>query len=114
MVSVQGTPSGWLNVRNGPGTNFPIVKKIYDRDEFMRVLYREEGVQGILHYQPSYHFTGLKKLGITGSCPIAEEFFYKRELNLPMHPRLTQGQLDDMVEGIRKTARKLRADSNNP
>lgn len=81
--------------------------KVYDRDEFLRTLYREYGVQGILHYQPTYHLTGLKKLGITGNCPIAEEFFYKREFNLPMHPRLTQQELDDIVEGIHKTAEKL-------
>lgn len=81
--------------------------KVYDRDEFMRVLYREEGVQGILHYQPTYHFTGLKKLGIKGDCPVAEEFFYKRENNLPMHPRLTRQQLDDTIAGIRNTAMKL-------
>ena len=80
---------------------------VFDRDEFLRVLYREEGVQGILHYQPTYHFTGIKKLGITGNCPVAEEFFYKREFNLPMHPRLTQQQLDDIVQGIRNTATKL-------
>ncbi len=24
-----------------------------------------------------YHFTGFKKLGITGNCLVAEEFFYK-------------------------------------
>ena len=82
--------------------------KIFDRDEFMRVLYREEGVQGILHYQPTYHFAGVKKLGITGDCPLAEEFFYKRGINLPMHPRLTQQELDDTVAGIRNTANKLR------
>lgn len=81
--------------------------EVFDRDEFLRVLYREEGIQGILHYQPTYHFTGLKKLGITGNCPVAEEFFYKRELNLPMNPRLTKQQLDDMVSGVRNTAEKL-------
>ncbi len=80
---------------------------VFDRDLFLRTLYRQYGVQGILHYQPTYHFTGLKKLGITGNCPVAEEFFYKREFNLPMHPRLTQQELDDMVEGIRKTAEQL-------
>jgi dTDP-4-amino-4,6-dideoxygalactose transaminase len=73
----------------------------------MRTLYREEGVQGILHYQPTYHFTALKKLGIKGNCPVAEEFFYKRVINLPMHPRLTRQNLDDMVAGIRNTAKKL-------
>ena len=82
--------------------------KIYDRDEFLRTLYREHGVQGIQHYQPTYHFTGLKKLGIKGDCPKAEEFFYKRETNLPMHPRLTQEELDCMIDAIHKTAKKLR------
>jgi dTDP-4-amino-4,6-dideoxygalactose transaminase len=38
---------------------------------------------------------------------VAEEFFYKSEMNLPMHPRLKQQELDDMVAGIRNTAKKL-------
>ncbi|MBM4045420.1 MAG: hypothetical protein FJ279_09915, partial [Planctomycetes bacterium] len=78
------------------------------RDDFLRVLYAEEGVQGILHYQPTYHFTGLKKLGVTGHCPNAEKFFYKRELNLPMHPRLTSQDVKNMVDGIRSAAEKVR------
>jgi len=81
--------------------------KLFDRDEFMRTLYREGGVQSILHYQPTYHFEGLQKLGVKGDCPVAEEFFYKSEMNLPMHPRLTQQELDDTVAGIRNTAKKL-------
>ncbi|MEN6385422.1 MAG: DegT/DnrJ/EryC1/StrS family aminotransferase [Phycisphaerales bacterium] len=82
--------------------------KLYNRDEFLRVLYREQGVQGILHYQPTYHFSGLKKLGINGNCPVADEFFYKRQMNLPMHPRLTKQELDDTITGIRNTAAKLK------
>jgi dTDP-4-amino-4,6-dideoxygalactose transaminase len=79
------------------------------RDDFMRVLYREEGVQGILHYQPTYHFTGLKRLGYADNlCPVAEKFFYRRELNLPMHPRLTDREIDDMIAGIRNAAEKVR------
>jgi perosamine synthetase len=79
------------------------------RDDFMRVLYREEGVQGILHYQPTYHFTGLKRMGYgDGLCPLAEKFFYKRELNLPMHPRLTDREIEDTIAGIRNAAEKVR------
>jgi len=81
--------------------------EIYNRDEFLRVLYREYGVQGILHYQPTYHFKGLKKLGITGNCPNAEKFFYASEFNLPMNPRLTQQMLDDTIEGLVQTAARL-------
>jgi dTDP-4-amino-4,6-dideoxygalactose transaminase len=79
------------------------------RDDFMRVLYREEGVQGILHYQPTYHFTGLKKMGYNDNiCPIAEKFFYRSELNLPMHPRLTDQEIKDTIAGIRNAAEKVR------
>jgi dTDP-4-amino-4,6-dideoxygalactose transaminase len=79
------------------------------RDEFMQTLYQEEGVQTILHYQPTFHFTGLRRMGYDpNQCPIATEFFYKREMNLPMHPRLTDQNIKDMVDGIRNTAAKLR------
>jgi len=80
------------------------------RDEFMRVLYREEGIQGIQHYQPSYHFTGLKKLYNYPDrlCPNAERFFYRRETNLPMHPRLTKAELDMVITGVRNAAEKVR------
>jgi dTDP-4-amino-4,6-dideoxygalactose transaminase len=80
------------------------------RDDFMRVLYQEEGIQGILHYQPTYHFTGLKKKYNYPErlCPNAEKFFYARQLNLPMNPRLTRTDLDMMIEGIRNAAEKVR------
>lgn len=79
------------------------------RDDFLRVLYKEEGVQGILHYQPTYHFTGLKKMGYGDNlCPLAEKFFYRREMNLPMHPRLTDQEIEDTITGIRNAAEKVR------
>jgi perosamine synthetase len=78
------------------------------RDEFLRVLYREEGVQGILHYQPTYHFTGMKKMGYAQDiCPKAEDFFYRREFNTPQHPRLTKTDMDNIIAGIRNTAKKV-------
>ena len=83
------------------------------RDEFMRVLYQEEGIQGILHYQPTFHFTGLKRMGYDpDQCPLASEFFYKRELNLPMHPRLTEQNIADMIDGVRNAAAKIRKRRN--
>ena len=79
------------------------------RDEFMRILYEEEGIQTILHYQPTFHFTGLRRMGYDpNQCPIASEFFYKREMNLPMHPRLTDEDINMMVEGIRNASAKIR------
>ncbi len=80
------------------------------RDKFMRTLYQDEGIQGILHYQPTYHFTGLKRLYNYPDklCPHAEEFFYARELNLPMNPKLTKDDLDMIIEGVRNTVKRVR------
>jgi perosamine synthetase len=80
------------------------------RDEFLRVLYQEEGIQGILHYQPTYHLTGVKeKYNYPDKlCPNAEKFFYARELNLPMGPQLTRNDLDMIIEGIKNAAEKVR------
>ncbi|MEA4889544.1 MAG: DegT/DnrJ/EryC1/StrS family aminotransferase [Clostridiaceae bacterium] len=78
------------------------------RDDFLRVLYKEEGIQGILHYQPTYHFTALKEMGYPQDlCPNAEDFFYRREFNTPQHPRLTQTDMDNIIQGIRNTAKKV-------
>jgi perosamine synthetase len=78
------------------------------RDQFMRVLYKEEGIQGILHYQPTFHLSGLRKMGYDPyQCPNATNFFYKREFNLPMHPRLTDKDIDMIVQGIRNAVKKV-------
>lgn len=78
------------------------------RDEFLRVLYNQEGVQGILHYQPTYDFKSFQELGYgTKLCPNADAFFYKREFNTPHHPRLTKDDLDNIIAGIRNTAKKV-------
>jgi len=41
-------------------------------------------------------------------CPNAEKFFYGRHLNLPMNPRLTNDDVDMMIEGIKNAAKKVR------
>jgi perosamine synthetase len=88
--------------------------QVLDRDEVMRdIYYRQHCTQGILHYQPNYDLTAVKKYlearGYGGQfCPVADEFFYKREFNLPMNPRLTREQLDIMIEGLTLAANRLR------
>jgi perosamine synthetase len=83
------------------------------RDEFMRALYFEQGVQGIQHYQPTYDFTGVKKYleerGYGGQfCPVADKFFYRRETNLPLNPRITEQQIQDTITGIKNAAESVR------
>ncbi len=80
------------------------------RDDFMRVLYAEEGIQGIQHYQPTYHLSAVREAYDypKNMCPVAEKFFYKRETNLPIHPRITDQDVDTMIQGIRSAADKVR------
>lgn len=77
------------------------------RDDLMRILYREEGIEPLLHYQPTYQYSALKKLGYPDQlCPIAERFF-KRHLHLPLHPRLTRKDLDTMIAALKSALKKL-------
>ena len=43
----------------------------------------------------------LQKLGYAQDlCPKSEKFFYRREMNLPMHPRLTDQEINDTIAGM--------------
>jgi perosamine synthetase len=81
----------------------------YPKDDFLRILYYEEGVQAILHYLPSYLFSVYKKRGYKkGLCPVAEKVFFEETMTLPMHPRFTDDELDMMAQGITNTIAKLK------
>lgn len=83
------------------------------KDEFLRILYYEEGVQAILHYLPNYLFSIYKERGYKkGLCPVAEKVYFEETMTLPMHPRFTHEQLDMMAQGIRNAAKKVRERHN--
>ncbi len=78
-----------------------------NRDAFLRVLYREEGVQAIMHYLPVYLFTLYRNRGYApGICPVAERTF-RRLFNIPIHPRLTAEDREAMVTGVKNAVRKV-------
>lgn len=77
------------------------------RDDFMRVLYNQEGVQGILHYQPTYDLTSFRQYKAVSNCPNADAFFYHREFNIAMHPRLTEAQCDIAIQGIKNAVKTV-------
>lgn len=81
----------------------------FPKDEFLRILYYEEGVQAILHYLPNYLFSVYKKRGYKrGLCPVAEKVFFEETMTLPMHPRFTHKELDMMAQGIKNAVTKLK------
>jgi perosamine synthetase len=84
-----------------------------DRDDFIRFLYRQGGVQPVQHYLPNYLFTIYKERGYKpGLCPVAEDMFFHKTFNLPMHPRLTKADCDAMIEGVAMAIKMAKKSSN--
>ena len=61
---------------------------------------RRRGVGVQVNYVPAYWHRALQHLAARGSCPRAEEF-YAREISLPIHARLSDGQVDTIIDAVR-------------
>ena len=79
------------------------------KDDFIREIYYNYGIQPIIHYKPNYLFSIYKELGYKeGLCPITEEAFSQNTVNLPIHPRLTPENLDYVADSIKKAIEALK------
>ena len=73
----------------------PTRKKLFD-------FLRSNGIIVQVNYIPVYLHPVFQDLGyVKGMCPNAEEF-YTREISLPIHTRLTNLELEYIVEVISK------------
>jgi len=76
------------------------------KTELMRRLLHEHGIKAGTHYIPLNWTTAYRKRGHReGECPIAEAAF-DRLITLPIHPRLTEDDLDYMASAIRSLAQR--------
>ena len=74
-----------------------------DRDRVMRAL-RAEGIGCNLHYRPVYLHPYYAKLGYSpGACPTAERVA-DEIMTLPLFPRMSDQDADDVIESVRKIA----------
>ena len=70
------------------------------KTELMRRLLHERGIKAGTHYIPINWTTAYRKRGHgEGECPVAEAAF-ERLITLPIHPRLTEDDLDYMASAI--------------
>ena len=75
------------------------------KTEFMRRLLDQHGIKAGTHYIPINWTTAYRNLGhAPGECPIAEAAFEKL-VTLPMHPRLSEADLDYLARAIASLAR---------
>jgi dTDP-4-amino-4,6-dideoxygalactose transaminase len=71
-----------------------------DRKELM-VYLRESGIQSSIHYPAIHHFTFYRKK-FPGIVLPETENFCSRELTLPLHPSLTENDVENIVESLKK------------
>jgi dTDP-4-amino-4,6-dideoxygalactose transaminase len=80
----------------------------FGRDDLMRVLFRDYGIQTITGYPPVYWFKLYRKRGYErGLCPVAE-WVYERIITLPLNPRLTDDEVRYVTDSIAAAAARLR------
>jgi len=79
------------------------------RDEFIRYLQDEKGIQIILRYFPVHLTDYMRYYGHKyGECPVCENVWFEKQLNLPMNPRMPDSEIDYIVESLREAVRRFR------
>ena len=77
-----------------------------NRDDWIDIL-TENGIGTGVHYPiPLYNQPIYKKLGFTGNCPNAE-LAASSVISLPVHPSLTNNDLDLVIEAVKKASDKI-------
>jgi dTDP-4-amino-4,6-dideoxygalactose transaminase len=62
---------------------------------------RDAGIQSSIHYPPIHHFSYYLEMSPHVMLPKTEEFC-ARELTLPLHPSLTESDVERVVESLRR------------
>ena len=62
---------------------------------------REAGIQTSYHYPPIHHLSWYRDRDPSVSLPVTEEFS-ARELTLPLHPKMEDGQVEQVTASLRK------------
>ena len=69
-----------------------------------------ENVQCQIHYVPVYWFPYYQQLGYKkGLCPKAEDV-YKGIMSIPLYPRMTNQDVDDVIKAVKKIVENYRRD----
>jgi dTDP-4-amino-4,6-dideoxygalactose transaminase len=87
------------------GANHHIFYLLYPearlRDAALRSL-REQGILATFHYVPLHSAPHARKLGVSTSMPVTDRVA-STLLRLPLHPRLSPGEIDRIVGAVRET-----------
>jgi dTDP-4-amino-4,6-dideoxygalactose transaminase len=78
------------------------------KDDFIRYLEQEEGIQIVIRYFPVHLLAEFRALGFRyGDCPVAEKQYFEHQIQLPIYNHLTDEQVEHMIAGIRRAVERL-------
>jgi perosamine synthetase len=78
-----------------------------DRDALLSRLVKR-GIQVQLRYFPVHLLPEWRVRGHSrGECPVAERVWFHEQVNLPIYPQLSDGQVDYMIEQVAAAVREL-------
>jgi dTDP-4-amino-4,6-dideoxygalactose transaminase len=79
------------------------------KDDFIRYLEQEEGIQIAIRYFPVHLLAEFRALGYRyGECPIAEKLYFEHQIQLPIYNHLTDEQIEHMIAGVVRAVDRLR------
>lgn len=79
------------------------------KDEFIRFLEQEAGVQIVVRYFPIHLLSEFRALGHEyGECPVAEKIYFEQQIQLPIYGHLTEDQIDHMIGAVRGAVQALK------
>ena len=80
------------------------------KDEFIRYLEQEEGIQIVVRFFPVHLLAEFRALGHRyGECPVAERLYFEHQMQLPIYTHLTNEQIEHMIGGVQRAVKKLSA-----
>jgi perosamine synthetase len=78
------------------------------KDDFIRYLEQEEGIQIAVRYFPVHLLAEFRALGYRyGDCPVAERTYFEHQIQLPIYDHLTDEQIEHMIGGVRRAVERL-------
>ncbi len=104
----QRAPQVGLPFRSHPGLTaahlLPVVlPPQINRPAFMEKM-KDFGIQTSIHYPPAHCFTYYQRLPVQASLPVTEAVA-AREVTLPMHPLLSDAQVEDVTAAVSESLR---------
>ena len=77
------------------------------RNDFIRSMAINEGIQCVVHYCPLNRYPFYKKIGMgEADCPISDKFF-DNMISFPFHDSLLDSELDQMLTSTKKVLKQI-------